>query len=304
MSDPRSGDTRVLVTGAAGLVGHAVVSHLVSAGAMAVAVDHAGARAELPVPLRSIDLVTEAWPDGPWDAIVHCAAQVPMKYEGPEAEAAERANRVMDERAIELATKTGAHLVFLSSGSVYGATIGTIDEQTPAAPTLGYSREKLATEQAIKARGDALSATIFRLVAPYGSRQKRATVLLRFIDLALSGAPLRYYGTGGRTQDFIHVDDVAGAIAAAIAKRALGTFILASGETITMRDLANLVVSVTKSTSPVEPANLPDAEEGKQIRYDIRRLREALAFTPSRALSDGIAAWAAIRRAAAAPSSP
>jgi nucleoside-diphosphate-sugar epimerase len=275
-----------------------MASRLVASGAAVVAVDHPGAPplGEEPFTLVRTNLVEEAWPEGPWDAIVHCAAQVPMKYDGPEAEASERANRAMDARAIQLAVQSGAHLVFLSSGSVYGATIGTINEQTPPAPTLGYSREKLATEEAIAARGSSLSSTIFRLVAPYGPRQRRMTVLLRFIDLALSGSPLRYFGTGARTQDFLHVDDVAGAIQAAIAGRVQGVFVLASGEAVTMRDLANLVVSVTESKSPVEAAGQPDPEEGKQLRYDVGRLRDVLGFHPSRTLADGISEWSRARR--------
>jgi nucleoside-diphosphate-sugar epimerase/2-polyprenyl-3-methyl-5-hydroxy-6-metoxy-1,4-benzoquinol methylase len=300
MADERAmSGKRVLVTGAAGLVGYAVVSRLVREGADVVPVDAPGVRAELPVPLVAADLVTGAWPEGPWDAIVHCAAQVPMKYDGPEAEAAERANRAMDDRAIELAAQTRAHLVFLSSGSVYGATIGTIDESTPPAPTLGYSHQKLSTERAIAARGDELSATVFRLVAPYGPRQHRMTVLLRFLELALSGAPLRYYGTGSRTQDFIHVDDVASAVFAAITRRANGVFVLASGTPIAMRDLAALVVSATKSTSAVEAAGVADPEETKRITYDTRKLRDELAFRPSITLEEGVAAWADGRRGAA-----
>jgi nucleoside-diphosphate-sugar epimerase len=226
-----------------------------------------------------------------------------MTYVGPDAEAAERANRTMDDRAIELAAQTGAHLVFLSSGSVYGGAIGVIDEDTEVAPALGYSREKLATERAIEHHPD-LSATIFRLVAPYGPRQQRMTVLLRFLDLALAGAPLRYYGTGARTQDFLHVGDVALAIAAAVRSRARGRFVLASGQAITMRDLAHLVVTAAGSTSVIEPANLPDPEEARQVRYDVTRLRDRLAFRPAHTLAEGVGAWATVRRQERAQKAP
>src|SRR5206468_6039704 len=114
--------------------------------------------------------------------------------------------------------------------------------------------------EAIAARG--VRAGIFRLVAPYGPRQTRNTVLRRFLDLALSDQPLRYYGTGERTQDFLHVDDAAGAIALAARHRAAGTFLLASGTAIRMRDLAKLVIEATGSRSTVEAAGVSDPEEG------------------------------------------
>ena len=290
MTDRRLGP-RVLVTGASGLVGHAVVARLLGEGAGVTAL---GRGPDPASPLRAVDLVRDQWPEGDWDVIVHCAARLPLRFDGAEAEAAAAANRIMDDRAIDAAAATGAYLIFLSTASVYGGTAGEIDDETPPAPVLGYAREKLATEEAIAARG--ISAGIFRLVAPYGPRQTRNTVLRRFLDLALTGQPLRYFGSGGRTQDFLHVDDVAAAIALAARHRPEGRFLLASGEAIAMRDLARLVVEVTGSRSSVEPAGLPDPEEGRTVTYRIDRLCRELGFRPAISLASGIAAWSAVRR--------
>ena len=284
----------MLVTGASGLVGHAVVERMAADGAAVVSVGKVG----LPGTTVSLDLAREPWPAGPWDVIVHCAARLPTRFDGPEAEAADATNRLLDARAQDAAAASGAQLVVLSSASVYGDTVGEISEDTPPAPVLGYAREKLATETAIAACG--LPATILRLVAPYGPRQVRNTVLLRFLDAALAGAPLRYFGSGARTQDFLHVDDIAAAIAGLARQRALGSFVLASGAATTMRDLAELVVKVTGSASPVEAAGRPDPEEGRRVHYRIDKLTRATGFLPRVALADGIASWAATRRAEAA----
>ena len=245
----------------------------------------------------SLDLSRERWPDERFDAIVHCAARLPLRFEGPEADAAVAEIRAMDDRALDAASACGAHIVYFSTASLYGETTGTIDEGTSPAPRLGYAHVKLATERALWDRG--LHATVFRLVAPYGPRQTRVTVLRRFIDAAVTGAPLRYYGTGSRTQDFIHVADVAQAVALALGatrEQSDGVFVLASGVAIRMRELAELVVRVTGSTSPVEAAGLPDPEESRVIAYRIDRLR-GLGFLPSRSLAEGIAGWAAVRTA-------
>ena len=277
------GDCRVLLTGASGLVGHAVGERLRADGVRVVAVG------------RERDLAQDAWPSGPWHVIIHCAARLPSSFEGPDADAACAENRRLDDHAIDLAARSGAHLVYLSSGSVYGSARGDIDEDTPPAPAIGYAREKLATETAIAASG--VSATVFRLIAPYGPRQHRVTVLRRFLDAALTGAPLRYFGTGRRTQDFIHVDDVAGAVARAARDRAGARYVLASGTSVSMRELAELVVEVTGSRSPVEAAGTPDPEENRRVRYRIERLRDELGFVPSVLLREGLAAWAGVRRA-------
>lgn len=272
----------MLVTGASGLVGHAVASRLRAEGARVTSAGREGGP----------DLAREPWPRGPWDVIVHCAARLPARFDGPEADAAVAENRKMDDRALDAAS--GAHLVYLSSASVYGATSGIIDEATPPAPMLGYAIAKLETERAIADRG--LSATLLRLVSPYGSRQNRPTVLRRFLDAALTGAPLRYYGTGSRTQDFIHVDDVAAAIASAARDRVSGLFLLASGQSIAMRDLAGLIVEATGSSSPVEAAGIPDPEEGRVVRYRVDAMRARLAV-PETPLTEGVRAWAVTRRA-------
>jgi nucleoside-diphosphate-sugar epimerase len=279
------------VTGASGLVGHAVTARLLEEQLRVTAI---GRRPATGASWLSLDLTKDPWPAGKWEVVVHCAAHIPTHFDGPAAKVAERENRIMDDRAIESAGAAGAHLVYFSSASVYGPATGEIDEETPSNPLLGYAREKLATEAAIAASG--VVATVFRLVSPYGSRQQRSTVLRRFLDAAITGSPLRYFGTGNRTQDFLHADDAAGAAMLAIKRGIPGCFLLASGSTISMRDLANLVVEVTGSTSAVEPAGVPDPEEGRVVTYRIDRARGQLGFRPRVTLADGLAAWTSVRR--------
>ena len=283
MTQP-GGESRVLLTGGSGLVGHAILHRLRADGepVLALGRDNGG------------DLARSPWPSKSWDVIVHCAARLPAQFGGPEEAAAAAENRMLDDRALDLASATGAHLVYVSSASVWGRVSGEITEATPVAPDLVYAREKLATEAAITARG--ISATVFRLVAPYGPRQSRQTVLRRFIDLALTGMPLRYFGSGSRTQDFLHVDDAATAVALAVRHREPDCFVLASGEAIAMCDLARLVVEATGSKSAVEPAGVPDQEEGRTVRYRIDHLHDRLGFRPAMSLRAGIAAWASVRR--------
>lgn len=278
------------MTGASGLVGHAVVRLL----GEQLPVTAVGRRPGADASWLSMDLTRDPWPAGIWEVIVHCAAHIPTAFDGPAAREAERANRIMDDRVIDLAAATGARLVYFSSASVFGASTGAIDEETPPAPLIGYSREKLATETAIAASG--VAATVFRLVSPYGPRQQRPTVLRRFLDAALTGAPLRYFGTGSRTQDFLHVDDAAAAVLLAAKSRTLGCFLLASGSAISMRDLASLVVGVTGSASAIEPAGVPDPEEARLVTYRIDRARDQLGFRPRVTLADGLAEWTSVRR--------
>lgn len=280
---------QILVTGANGLVGRAVANRLEADGAFVTRVDSVAGEGVL-----GVDLAKDAWPKKNWAAIVHCAAKLPMKFEGDEAEAASAENRRLDDRAIDEALSCGAQLVYFSSASVYGDTLGLIDEDTAPRPKIGYAVEKLASEAAIASRH--VSAAVFRLVAPYGERQTRPTVLRRFIELALTGQTLRYFGSGGRTQDFLHVDDVAQAVSRAIAQRACGMWLLASGVATSMKSLAERVVEMTSSKSSIEAAGVADPEEGRRVEYNIDRLRNQLGFAPEVTLDVGIARWATALR--------
>ena len=283
-------NSRILVTGADGLVGHAIALGLARQGAQVTSV---GTATDLPGAV-AVDLANADWPAGGYAAIVHSAARLPSRFEGPEAEAADRENQLLDARALAAAAEDEAHLVYFSSGSVYGDTAGLIDDATPVRPAIGYARQKLGTEAAIDARS--LSATVFRLVAPYGPRQRRCTVMKRFMEAALAGQPLEFYGSGARTQDFLHVDDIAAAVTLAITSQAQGRFLLAAGAPVTMRELAELSVKVTGSASSVSPAGLPDPEEARQVRYDVSGLRMGLGLPEPRPLEAGLREWAALRR--------
>jgi UDP-glucose 4-epimerase len=282
--------SRILVTGADGLVGHAIAHGLARQGAQVTSV---GKGTDLPGAV-AVDLANADWPAEGCAAIVHCAARLPARFDGPEAEAADRENQCMDARALAAAADHKAHLVYFSSGSVYGDTAGLIDDTTPVRPAIGYARQKLGTEAEIDASG--MPATVFRLVAPYGPRQRRRTVLKLFLEAALAGQPLEFYGSGARTQDFLHVDDIAAAVMLAITLQAQGCFVLAAGAPVTMRELAELSVKVTGSAGSVAAAGLPDPEETRQVRYDVSPLRTRLGLPEPRTLEAGLREWVALRR--------
>ncbi len=96
---------------------------------------------------------------------------------------------------------------YLSTTGVYGDHGGGwVDEDTPPAPTLERSRRRLAAEQAWRARG----AHVFRLAGIYGPGRSA-------IDTVRAGEARRIVKPGqvfGR----IHVEDIAGAVLASLAR--------------------------------------------------------------------------------------
>jgi len=229
-----------------------------------------------------------------FDAIVHCAAILPVSQSGMEAEHAAMANLAMDKRVLDLCLQKRCRLIYISSSSVYGRGTGSIiTEEAPLSPIGPYSSAKVASEQTILNELPTMSV-ILRLNAPYGPGQRRRTVLRLFIERALLDLDLMYHGTGKREQDFTASEDIGNAIACAVAVRnAKGIFNIAGGHPISMRRLAELVVRTVKgSKSRVLPSGKTDPQEGYTAIFDISKARRILGWQPEVSLEQGIRQWA------------
>ena len=297
--------TRILVTGGQGLLGGAVARRLAEAGMEVVATHRGGSGAGRGIEWYRADLLRPDALDGlePTDAVVHTAAMLPRSHEASDAEA--DANRRIDEAIFEVAQRWAASVVFTSSVAVYGSTVppaGGLSEGEASRPLGAYAAEKVWAEE----RGRELAAaggslfTSLRVSAPYGPEQHPMTVLRRFVERASRGEALLYWGSGARHQDFIHADDVAGACQAALEHQGGGTFNVASGETVTMRELAEIVAQAARlPASAVQAAGTPDPGEGTPVAYNITRSREVLGWEPRISLPDGVSSWLARLRKAA-----
>ena len=288
--------TRILVTGGQGLLGGAVARRLAKAGMEVVATHRGGAGAPSEIEWFRADLTFPDALDGlePVDAVVHTAAMLPRSHEESDAEAV--GNRQIDEGIFEAARRWAASIVFTSSVAVYGSAVpppAGLSERDPPRPVGAYAAEKVWAEE----RGRQIAAaegtffTSLRVSAPYGPEQRPMTVVRRFVERASRGEALLYWGSGARQQDFIHADDVAGACQAALEHQG-GTFNVASGKTVTMRELAEIVARAARlPASAVQAAGTPDAGEGTRVAYSITRGRQALGYEPRVSLPDGVSSW-------------
>jgi UDP-glucose 4-epimerase len=291
--------TRILVTGGQGLLGGAAARRFAEAGMEVVATQRGGSGALSGIDWFRADLLRPDALDGlePPDAVVHTAAMLPRSHEASDAEA--EANRQIDEAIFEAAQRWGASVVFTSSVAVYGSAVppaAGLSEREPSRPVGAYAAEKAWAEE----RGRQLAAaegsffTSLRVSAPYGPEQRPMTVLRTFVERASRGEALLYWGSGARHQDFIHADDVAGACQAAFEHQGGGTFNVASGETVTMRELAQIIARVAGlPASAVQAAGTPDAGEGTRVAYSVAQGRGVLGWEPRISLPDGVSSWLA-----------
>jgi UDP-glucose 4-epimerase len=131
---------------------------------------------------------------------------------------------------------------------------------------------------------------VARLFNTVGPRQtgRYGMVLPTFVLQALMGKPITVFGDGRQSRCFSYVGEVVKALAAlADCPAALGQVVNVGGrEEITIGDLAELVKSITGSTSPIVTVPYDQAyEEGFEDMArrlpDVGKLQRLVGFAPA-----------------------
>ena len=144
----------ILVTGASGLLGAAVVSLAHRQGFEVVGLCH---RHQVDIPgisLRCVDLTSETETCRVFEelrpsAIVHCAAATNVDWCEQHAGEAYELNVTMSERIAQIASRIHAQLLYISTDSVFDGAGGPYAEGDPPAPLNIYAQTKLKGEQEV-----------------------------------------------------------------------------------------------------------------------------------------------------------
>lgn len=304
----------VVVTGAAGFLGRALVAGLAADGVEVVAVD----RRPLPGPAAGA-LGTGGRPDlgavtalradllaghpavldalRHADAVFHLAGRPGVRDRGPAAEAARRRDNVAATAAVLAAVPAGTPLVVTSSSSVYGGAAGRPSrEDDPLRPLGGYARSKAAVERLCARRG---GVAVLRPFTVAGEGQRPDMALARWIAAVRAGRPIEILGSPARTRDVTDVRDVVRAVRAAAERGVTGPLNVGTGRP---RTLAELAAAVSRALgAPVELVVRPAAAvEPAATWADTARLARRLGFVPVTDLD----ALVARQLAATAPAGP
>lgn len=281
----------VLVTGATGAVGPAVVGHLQKAGWRVRAL----VRGECDLPdveiargdLRNAESLHRA--AAGVDAIVHMAGLLHLFHAGAEHDAEFHALNVEATRVL-LDASPAKRFVFFSSISVYGSG-GPFDERSPLHPENAYARTKAEAEKLVLAAG----GTVLRLAAVYGPRMKgnyaalvRAIRFHRFLPI----------GRGRNHRTLVYDQDVARAVVTVLAsERARGeVYNVTDGTTHPLEEIISAICEGLGRRPPRMrvPAKLVRAvgvlvprvrrllvKYLEDVRVDGSKLQRELAFQPS-----------------------
>jgi UDP-glucuronate decarboxylase len=114
-------------------------------------------------------------------------------------------------------------------------------------------------------------------------------VVSNFIVQALQGEPITIYGDGRQTRSFCYVDDLIGGVVALMATghEVTGPVNMGNPREFTIRELAELVISLTGSSSPLIEKPLPE-DDPVQRQPDISLARNMLGWEPEVGLEDGL----------------
>jgi nucleoside-diphosphate-sugar epimerase len=286
---------KILITGAGGLVGSTIIELLNSRQYKVLGLYNTQNVLNFAWEAISADLTSQSLTSllakfEDLTTIVHCAAKLPTN--SAEFSKVFEINKKIDENVLNfLRTRQDIKLIYISGTSVYGITNGVFSETSICKPMNDYAKGKKITEDLIK---DHLkNYIILRISSPYSPKQRSKTVIKLFIERALANLPLTYHGSGQREQDFIAIEDVSKAILKCIKNRsAHGIFNISSGEIISMKNLADLIVRlVPNCKSVVESSGLPDEQEDYRPNFPTKKAKDIIDWVPETSLVDGISKW-------------
>ncbi len=309
--------SRVLVTGAAGFIGHAVCLRLAAIGAEVVAIDsfdsyydpalkheraarlkHAGVEVHRldiadPEPLAALAgsrAVTR---------VVHLAAQAGVRHSIAAPFAYQRANVAGHLSVLECCRHLAGfeHLVYASSSSVYGdrpaAGHRFAEDDRVDRPASLYAATKRAGELMSETYAGlyGLPLSGLRFFTVYGPWGRPDMAYFSFTRRIFAGEPIELFGEGQMRRDFTYIDDVVDGILGVLDRPpAPGTNRLLNVGNDRPEALLDFVTALERATGrravtvlrPMQPGDVTDTWA------DIGRIRALTGYAPRTTLAEGL----------------
>ena len=292
---------QALVTGGAGFIGSHLANRLVPDLEVTVYDDFSSGKSDhIPEEASIIhadirDAAQLASAVAEVDVVFHEAAQVSVQRSVSDPKSSHQVNVDPMVTILEAARGTDTRVVLASSAAIYGHPVYLpIDEDHRKEPTSPYGLEKLTADHYCRLYHELydVDAVALRYFNAYGPRQQSGDysgVISVFRDQARAGEDITVEGDGEQTRDFVHVDDIVQAnVLAATSDDAVGeAFNIGTGDSITIRKLAETIRDVTDSESAIVHV---EPREGDIDRSEatIDKARDMLGFQPEYTTTEGL----------------
>ena len=297
---------RVLITGVAGFLGSHLAERFIAEGNTVVGLDNfvTGHRdnllpfaAEPRFSLVEHNISTYTQIDGPLDGVLHFASPAsPVDYLELPIQTL-KVGSLGTHNALGIALAKRARFFLASTSEVYGDPLVHPQPESywgnvnPIGPRGVYDEAKRFGEAITMAyhRAHGVDTRIVRIFNTYGPRMRPrdGRVVSNFIVQALNGEPITIYGDGSQTRSFCYVSDEVEGIFRLFMKGDPQPVNIGNPTEHTVRELAELVVSMTGSSAPIVQCHLPE-DDPKVRQPDISRARALLGWEPVVPLREGI----------------
>jgi dTDP-glucose 4,6-dehydratase len=308
---------KVLVTGGAGFLGSHLCEALLARGDEVVALDNFATSSPSTVERAARhkafsfiegDVCAAPAVGGGFDAIAHLACPAsPDEYLRLPLETLAIGSHG-SEFVLRLAEANDCRVLLSSTSEIYGDPLERPQREeywgnvNPIGPRSVYDESKRYAEALFMAhrRARGLDTGIVRIFNTYGPglRPRDGRVVSNFIAQALRGEPLTIYGDGRQTRSFCYVTDLVDGLVRMLASDDAGPVNLGNPNEISILELAETVLALTGSQSPLEYRPAPPDDPATR-RPDIAKAAALLDWTPTVQLADGLARTIAWQRSLA-----
>jgi len=304
---PEANHKTVLVTGAGGYVGSALVLRLAERGHRVVGFGHGSSYPALERRLpEGVRLVSGDLTDADAlrkatrgvDAVVHSGSVTGEASCRRDLPAAVRTIVRGTRMVVDTVRENGVgRLVHLSTYAVYSTFR---ERQMPLAEDMELWPDDVYGALKAEAEWEAarVPSAILRLTNVYGVGSGitlKRDVIGRFISAAREGAPLTMYGEGTQGIDFVHIDDVCRVVAELLdLPRREGSLVLnvGSGKVTSIRQLAETAAALAREVLgrdvPIVSQEAPPGKIWPDRWVSTERVRSTFPWFPAASLAQGM----------------
>ena len=295
---------KILIIGGAGFIGSNLVDRLISEGHSVMILDDFSSGNEKFVnpkaqvarcDVRDAKTVSGVVSEFKPEAVFHLAAQIDLRksIENPQEDYDINVNG--SKNVLDVAVKHGVKkFIFASSAAVYGDNqnlpIKEI-EATNAQTQYGKSKAEIESELKEYSQLYGIKSVVLRFANVYGPRQGtigEGGVIAIFCKLLNQNKPLKIFGTGEQTRDFVFVEDIVAAnIRALSSKKDFAIYNVSTSRETSVNTIANQLLKISGKSCKIEHQS-PVKGEVLRNSLDNHLIIEELAWKPNIDLQEGL----------------